>query len=110
MSDGRRGTRAIAGALLALAVAETGTAAVAGVLSGLSLTALLNGFVVSSATIGLALAVAGWPIARYRPGNAVGWLLLAGGLCYGASAAGYAVLARRPNRATTRRGGGSWPR
>jgi two-component system NarL family sensor kinase len=93
MSDGRRATRAIAWALLALAIAETGTAAVAGVLSGLSFTALLNGFVVSSATIGLTLAVAGWPIARYRPGNAVGWLLLAGGLCYGASAAGYAVLA-----------------
>ncbi|MFI5914099.1 sensor histidine kinase [Dactylosporangium sp. NPDC051541] len=84
---------AIAAGLFALAVAEVATTAVAGVVSGLSLAALVDGFAVSSATLGLALAVAGWPIAWHRPGNVVGWLLLAGGICYALSAAGYALLA-----------------
>ena len=39
------------------------------------------------------LAVAGFLLARYRPGNAIGWLLLAGGVGYATSAAGYVVLA-----------------
>jgi signal transduction histidine kinase len=79
--------------LFAFALVEVATAAVASAASDLSLRALMDGFVVSSAVIGLSLAVAGWPIALHRPGNAVGWLLLGGGILFALSAAGYALLA-----------------
>lgn len=79
--------------LFAFALVEIATAAVAAAASELSLRALMDGFVVSSAVIGLSLAVAGWPIALHRPGNAVGWLLLGGGILFALSAAGYALLA-----------------
>jgi two-component system NarL family sensor kinase len=93
MAAARIPTTAVALALLGLAVAEVVTTVVAGAMSGLSLHALGDGFTVSNATLGLALAAAGWPIAWHRPGNVVGWLLLVGGICYALSAAGYAVLA-----------------
>ena len=83
----------IAGMLFAFALVEILTAAVASAASGLSLRALMDGFAVSSAVIGCSLAVAGWPIARHRPGNALGWLLLSGGILFALSAAGYALLA-----------------
>jgi two-component system NarL family sensor kinase len=92
MTTTRRATTA-AGLLLGLAVAEVAVTVVAGWLSGLSFGALAEGFAVSNATLGLALAVAGWPIARHRPANPIGWLLLAGGICYATSAAGAALLA-----------------
>ena len=82
-----------AGLLFGLVTAEVVATIVAGQASGLSFGELMNGFAISNALIGLSLAVAGWPIARHRPANSIGWLLLAGGLCYGTSAAGYAVLA-----------------
>ncbi|MEJ3748441.1 histidine kinase [Actinomycetes bacterium KLBMP 9797] len=92
MTTTRRTTTA-AGLLLGLAVAEVAVTVVAGWLSELSFGALTEGFAVSNATLGLALAVAGWPIARHRPGNPIGWLLLTGGICYATSAAGAALLA-----------------
>ncbi|HTF11489.1 MAG TPA: hypothetical protein VK659_25275, partial [Asanoa sp.] len=91
-APGRR-TTVIAGMLLAWTLVEVVTAAVASAVSGLSLRAFLDGFVVSSAVIGCSLAVAGWPIARHRPGNTVGWLLLNGGILFALSAAGFALLA-----------------
>jgi signal transduction histidine kinase len=48
--------------------------------------------VVSNAILGLALAVAGWPIAVYRPRNLIGWSLLAGGCCWASTGAGIALL------------------
>jgi len=88
-----RRTTTAAGLLLGLAAGEVAVTVVAGWLSGLSFAALMEGFAVSNATLGLALAVAGWPIARHRPTNPIGWLLLAGGICYATSAAGAALLA-----------------
>ena len=48
---------------------------------------------VTNALIGASLAVAGWPIGWQRPRNPIGWLLLAGGICYASSAAAFALLA-----------------
>jgi len=78
---------------LALALALGVVSVAAGAASDLTWADLLDGFVVSSTVNGLALALAGYPIARLRPGNAVGWLLLGAGLAYALSGAGYAVLA-----------------
>ena len=85
-----------AGSLLAIVVVQSVTTLVLGAGGDAGLSALLDGFVLSNATIGLALAVAGWPVARHRPRNVVGWLLLVGGLAYATSAAGYTLLARMP--------------
>ncbi len=89
---GRR-TSVAAGALFGLVLVEVATAVAAGTASGLGVGSLVAGFAVSNAVIGLSLGVAGWPLAWHRPSNPIGWLLLAAGLCYGSSAAGYAVLA-----------------
>lgn len=83
----------MAGLLLGSTVVEAGTAAVAGALSSLSLTELAELLVPSNAVLGLALALAGWPIARHRPHGPIGWLLLAGGACWASTAAGIALLA-----------------
>ncbi len=84
---------ATAGILFGLAVAEVATAIVFGFLSPLSWAELVDLLVVSNALLGLALAVAGWPIALYRPRNAIGWSLLAGGCCWASTGAGIALLA-----------------
>lgn len=78
-----------------MAVVEAGVSVAAGAASELSRRELTDGFVVSNTVIGLALALAGYPIARVRPQNGVGWLLLAAGVLYAFSGAGYAVLAWR---------------
>lgn len=83
----------LATALLTLAVAEAATTLVTAVPSGLGWARLVDLFVVTNTVIGLSLAAAGWPIARYRSDNPVGWWLLAGGCLYGATAAGITVLA-----------------
>ena len=88
---GRRG--GAAGVLLAVALAEAGVAVAAGWASGLGWARLADLLVVSNTLIGLALAAAGWPIAALRPGNPVGWALLAGGCCYAGTGTGVAVLA-----------------
>ena len=82
-----------AGILFGLAVAEVATAIVFGFLSPLSWAELVDLLVVSNALLGLVLAVAGWPIARYRPRNAIGWSLLAGGCSWASTGAGIALLA-----------------
>ena len=41
----------------------------------------LDAFVVSNAVMGIAFAGCGSILARHRPGNPIGWLFLAGGLC-----------------------------
>ncbi|MDX6261801.1 MAG: hypothetical protein QOH84_3489 [Kribbellaceae bacterium] len=90
MSERRR---TAAWVLLAVAVLEAVVTAVAATASDLSWTELTNLFVVSNAVIGLSLALAGWPIAYYRPRNAIGWSLLVGGCCYASTATGLSLLA-----------------
>ena len=65
----------------------------AAVASGADRQLVLYGLTPSNTVIGLGLAAAGWPIAYFRPRNALGWLLLAGGLGYVVSAAGFSLLA-----------------
>src|SRR5689334_14924486 len=79
-------------ALFGLAVAEIITTVVAGRLAHLDWTTGDNVLVITNAINGLALALAGWPIAAYRPRNPIGWLLLVGGCFYISSATGYALL------------------
>jgi two-component system, NarL family, sensor kinase len=81
-----------ASAVFGVVVAELVTLVVAGLISHMSWTAGDNSLVISDSFNGLALAVAGWPIAAYRPRNPIGWLLLAGGVTYTASATAYALL------------------
>jgi two-component system, NarL family, sensor kinase len=81
-----------AGILFGLAAAEVATAIVFGLLSPLSWAELVDLLVVSNAILGLVLAVAGWPIAVYRPRNLIGWSLLAGGCCWASTGAGIALL------------------
>lgn len=85
--------RLLADVLGVVALALAATAAGAGIAAGLGWAALVDGFVVSNTLIGLVLAAVGWLISRQRPDNTVGWLLLAGGLAYLVSGAGYALLA-----------------
>jgi two-component system NarL family sensor kinase len=88
-TDGRA---VLATAVFCLAVAEVIAVVVAGLLSHMSWTTGDNTLVVSNTVNGLALAVAGWPIAAYRVRNPIGWLLLAGGCLYISSAVGYTLL------------------
>ncbi|MFI5709888.1 sensor histidine kinase [Kribbella sp. NPDC051620] len=90
MSDRRR---TAAWVLLAVALLEAVVTVVAATASDLSWSELTDLFVVSNATIGFSLALAGWPIAHYRPANPVGWSLLVGGCCYASTATGLCVLA-----------------
>src|SRR5262245_61245985 len=82
--------RLLADAGFVLALVEAGLAVAFGWASELSSQQLMEGFVVSNTIIGLSLSVAGYPIARARPGNGVGWLLLAGGVSFQLSGTGYA--------------------
>jgi two-component system NarL family sensor kinase len=61
--------------------------------AGLPWARLIELLVVSNVTLGLCLAAAGWPVAVHRPGNAVGWLLLGGGVSYASTGAGIPLLA-----------------
>ena len=88
-----RRRRGAAGVLLALGVTGAVTAVAAGSASGAGWARLADLLVVSNTVIGLALVLAGWPIAALRPGNPVGWSLLAGGCLYAGTGAGVAVLA-----------------
>ena len=85
--------RAAANVGLGLVLVEGAVSLVAGAGSELSWHQLMEGFVVSNTFLGLALALAGYPLARARPENRVGWLLLAGGVAYAFSGAGFALLA-----------------
>ena len=89
-----RSDRAVlAPVLFAVALAEVFIAVVAGIASDRGWSFLLNHFVVTNAVIGGSLALAGWPIAWQRSLNPIGWLLLAGGVCYAGSAAAFSLLA-----------------
>jgi two-component system NarL family sensor kinase len=79
--------------LFAVALTEIVIAIAAGIASDRGWSFLLNHFVVTNAVIGGSLAIAGWPIAWQRPRNPIGWLLLAGGVCYAGSAAAFSLLA-----------------
>ena len=83
----------VASVLLGVVLAEAVLTVIASVLSGLPWSRLVDLLVVSNTICGLALAVAGWPIAYYRPRNLIGWSLLLGGCFYAFTGAGMAVLA-----------------
>jgi signal transduction histidine kinase len=87
----RRGM--LATVLLGVAMAEVALTVVASALSGLPWSRLVDLLVVSNTLCGMALALAGWPIAHYRPRNPIGWALLLGGCCYAFTGTGMAVLA-----------------
>ena len=91
VSDRRPSAAATVWFLAAVALAVI--AAVATAMAGADRHQVLDGFTVSNIVIGLSLSLAGWPIARHRPENRLGWLLLAGGACYTVSGAGDPVLA-----------------
>lgn len=88
---------AVATVLLGVALAEAVLTVVASALSGLPWSRLVDLLVVSNTICGVALAVAGWPIARHRPRNLIGWVLLLGGCCYAFTGTGMAVLAWAAN-------------
>ncbi len=90
---GRRlsSTTAVVVGVLVLALAIL--AGVATASAGADRSAVLHGLTPSNTILGAGLAAAGWPIAYFRPRNALGWLLLAGGFGYVVSGAGYALLA-----------------
>ena len=91
---GERSSRPVlAPIMFAIALVEVIIAITAGVASDRGWTFLLNHFVVTNAVIGGSLAVAGLPIGWQRPRNPIGWLLLAGGVCYAGSAAAFSLLA-----------------
>jgi hypothetical protein len=98
----RGGLRVLAPILFAVAAGEVFIAIAAGIASGRGWDFLLNHFVVTNAIIGGSLAVAGWPIAWQRPRNPIGWLLLAGGVCYAGSAAAFSLLAWGSHAGDTR--------
>jgi two-component system, NarL family, sensor kinase len=103
MSRSRRAT-APATAMFAVALVEALTAYVAGPLSGLTRGELSDLLIFSNATLGLSLAVAGWPIAAQRPYLRIGWLLLGGGIAYGSTGGGLALL-----RCVANAGWQDWP-
>jgi hypothetical protein len=83
-----------ADAALVVVVGEALLALVGGLRSGLTKDELVSdGLVLSNAVLGLSLALGGYPIARLRPGHRVGWMLLAAGMGFATSAAGFATLA-----------------
>ncbi len=91
---GERSSRPVLAALLfAVALVEVMIAIGGGIASDRGWGFLLNHFVVTNALIGGSLAVAGLPIAWQRSHNPIGWLLLAGGVCYAGSAAAFSLLA-----------------
>jgi two-component system, NarL family, sensor kinase len=89
----RSGLPLLAPILFAVAASEVLIALIAGIASDRGWSFLLSHFVVTNAVIGGSLAVAGWPIGWQRPRNPIGWLLLAGGVCYAGSAAAFSLLA-----------------
>ncbi len=93
MQQRRRLAAGLAVGLFAVALAEVLTAAVGGAFTGFGWVRLREDLILSNALLGLMLSVAGFLLARYRPGNVIGWLLLVGGVGYATSAAGYVVLA-----------------
>ena len=90
---GVKRNRLLADAGIVLALVGAGLAVAFGWASELTSHELMEGFVVSNTVLGLSLSLAGYPIARARPANGVGWLLLAGGLSFLVSGTGYAALA-----------------
>lgn len=77
MTDARRTSAAVAGALVAVAVIA---AVVLSAVIGLTWTQALQGFVVSNSLMGLSFGLCGAVIAWHRPGNPIGWLFVADGL------------------------------
>lgn len=82
-----------AGGLFSLATAEVAIAIGFGAASSLTWAELVDLLVVTNCILGFSLAVAGWPIAAYRPRNLVGWSLLLGGCAWASTGAGIALLA-----------------
>jgi two-component system, NarL family, sensor kinase len=62
--------------LFAIALAEAAAAIVGAAAVGLSLRDALGSYLVTNVAIGISFAPCGMLIARHRPGNPIGWLLL----------------------------------
>ena len=92
MQHRSRAAYALAVGLFAVAVLEVLTTVVGAPLTGLGWDTLRDDLVLSNALLGLMLSVPGFLLAGHRPDNPIGWLLLAGGVGYATSAAGYVVL------------------
>jgi two-component system NarL family sensor kinase len=85
-------TRA-AWALGGVALAEATVTVVLGFASDLTWFDIVDLLVFSNSVIGFSMAAAGWPIARQRPANPIGWLLLVGGCFWAWTGAGVVLLA-----------------
>lgn len=79
-------TSVLAVSLGALALAEVLAAAGLAVVVGWSFADLLDAFVATNGTMGIAFALSGLIIAWHRPRNVIGWLFLADGLGHATSA------------------------
>ena len=98
---------AAAGGLFGIAAAEVGIAIGFGAASSLTWAELVDLLVVSNCILGFCLAVAGWPVATYRPRNLVGWSLLVGGCAWASTGAGIACLRGCTSAAGTAHSGDS---
>jgi two-component system NarL family sensor kinase len=84
--DGRTaGWTVAAFALFAVVVAEAAAGSALGAAAGMTLSDLVDAFVVTNLVIGLSCGVAGVLIAWQRPANPLGWLLLGAALCQSTS-------------------------
>jgi two-component system NarL family sensor kinase len=82
------GGRAVpATGLFALVVVELASVAVGWPVTGMSFGFARDSFMITNAAIGGCCAVCGVLIARHRPGNRLGWLLLGAGVCQTGTAA-----------------------
>ena len=82
-----RGLRALAVTLGLLTALSVAFAAIAGVRLGWSWADALDAFVLTNAVMALAFSGCGVILAWHRPGNAIGWLFVAGGLLQAVAAA-----------------------
>jgi two-component system, NarL family, sensor kinase len=79
--------RAAAGALGTVGLALAAIAVTGAIAGALSVTDLVEGYVVTNTVIGASFAACGTVLAGARPGNPIGWLILGVGLCHLATAA-----------------------
>jgi two-component system NarL family sensor kinase len=86
-AEPRRDPRWLVVLLGAVTVVALGTAVVTTVSLGWSWADALDAFVLTNAVMGLAFGGCGAVVAWHRPGNAIGWLFLTGGMLHAVAAA-----------------------
>jgi two-component system NarL family sensor kinase len=90
---GQRSRRAITAALFWLAMAELAAAVGFALAAGISLAEATSSFTVTNGAMGLAVTACGALLARNRPKNPIGWLLLAAGVAQATSTVSGSLLA-----------------